>query len=496
MGLKREQCQIRMGLRRPTLTWMLPMPACHIPAATPSFSDALHEVRALMAQVEAGELSFSEYEQASRGALRRLGRSMDAVALGREDLDAPVIWVDGVRCPRVGRWEAPYLGCWGEVRIERSLYRPAGEDRTLCPLELRAGIVEGYWTPAAASLATWSVAHLTPTEAAELFKRSGGMSPSRSTLDRLPKALSEGWEAQRTRFEESLRVGAEVPETATAVLVSLDGIMVPMKDGERQQKRKTARSKGKETRGPAGYREASSGTLSFVDAEGERVGDTVYVGRMPEKGKKTLKETLEDELLTVLDRRPDLKVVAVADGARDNWTWLTKVLPENSVLVLDFFHAAEHLKRALDCAHGKDAAKVDAEFARLRLLLRDHSDGVTKIINALDYQRRKHPRRKRLKTELKYFRRNRAKMRYAAVQAEKLPIGSGVVEAANKTLVTVRMKRAGSRWTLDGGQAVLTFRALAKSKRFDRAWDLVSGTYVQQVDLTPPADVLPFRRAA
>ena len=164
------------------------MPACHIPAATPSFSDALHEVRALMAQVEAGELSFSEYEQASRGALRRLGRSMDAVALGREDLDAPVIWVDGVRCPRVGRWEAPYLGCWGEVRIERSLYRRAGEDRTLCPLELRAGIVEGYWTPAAASLATWSVAHRTPAEAAELFKRSGGMSPSRSTLDRLPKA--------------------------------------------------------------------------------------------------------------------------------------------------------------------------------------------------------------------------------------------------------------------------------------------------------------------
>ena len=164
---------------------------------------------------------------------------------------------------RLGGW-TPYLGCWGEVRIERSLYRRAGEDRTLCPLELRAGIVEGYWTPAAASLATWSVAHLTPAEAAELFKRSGGMSPSRSTLDRLPKALSEGWEAQRTRFEESLRVGAEVPETATAVLVSLDGIMVPMKDGERQKKRKTARSKGKETRGPAGYREASSGTLSYT----------------------------------------------------------------------------------------------------------------------------------------------------------------------------------------------------------------------------------------
>lgn len=472
------------------------MPACHITTAPPSFSDALEELQLLMARVAAGELSFGEYEQASREALRRLGRTMDAVALQRDDIDAPVVWVDGVRCPQVGRWEASYLGCWGEVRVERSLYRPSGEDRSLCPLELRAGIVEGYWTPASASLATWSVAHLTPAEAAELFKRSVGMSPSRSTLDRLPKSLSEGWEAQRTRFEESLRVGEEVPETAVAVLVSLDGIMVPMKDGERQKKRKTARSRGKETRGPAGYREASSGTLSFVDVEGERVGDTRYVGRMPEKGKKTLKETLEDELLAVLDLRPDLKVVAVADGARDNWTWLERVLPENSILVLDFFHAAEHLKRGLDCAHGQDTPKAQAEFARLHLLLRDHPDGVKKVINALDYQRRQHPRRKRLKTELTYFRRNQRRMRYAAVQADKLPIGSGIVEAANKTLVTVRMKRAGSRWTLDGGQAVLTFRALAKSKRFDRAWALVSATYVQQVDLTQPARVLPFRRAA
>lgn len=89
-------------------------------------------------------------------------------------------------------------------------------------------------------------------------------------------------------------------------------------------------------------------------------------------------------------------------------------------------------------------------------------------------------------------------MAYAEVQSAKLPIGSGIVEAANKTLVTVRMKRAGARWSIDGGQGVLTFRALAKSDRFDRAWTLVSGTYIQQVNPNPnpPAQVLPFRRAA
>ena len=49
-------------------------------------------------------------------------------------------------------------------------------------------------------------------------------------------------------------------------------------------------------------------------------------------------------------------------------------------------------------------------------------------------------------------------------------IGSGVVEAANKILVTQRMKRSGMRWRIQGGQAVLTVCALIKSGRFDRAW--------------------------
>ena len=56
-----------------------------------------------------------------------------------------------------------------------------------------------------------------------------------------------------------------------------------------------------------------------------------------------------------------------------------------------------------------------------------------------------------------------------------LAIGSGVVEAANKILVTQRMKRSGMRWRIPGGQAVLTVRALLKSERFDRAWATLMG---------------------
>ena len=75
-------------------------------------------------------------------------------------------------------------------------------------------------------------------------------------------------------------------------------------------------------------------------------------------------------------------------------------------------------------------------------------------------------------------------MRYADLQARNLPIGSGVVEAAWKTLVSQRLKRAGMRWRTEGGQAILTFRALCQSARFARAWPLVGAAVSTLRELT------------
>ena len=62
-------------------------------------------------------------------------------------------------------------------------------------------------------------------------------------------------------------------------------------------------------------------------------------------------------------------------------------------------------------------------------------------------------------------------MRYRELRDQHLPIGSGEAEAANKTLVGQRMERSGMRWGMVDCQAVLTFRAMQKSDRFDAAWD-------------------------
>ena len=68
-------------------------------------------------------------------------------------------------------------------------------------------------------------------------------------------------------------------------------------------------------------------------------------------------------------------------------------------------------------------------------------------------------------------------MAYADFVAKGLPIGTGVTEAACKTLVTQRMKRSGMRWAMTGGQGVLTLRSLLQSARWERGWTLLAQSY-------------------
>ena len=61
-------------------------------------------------------------------------------------------------------------------------------------------------------------------------------------------------------------------------------------------------------------------------------------------------------------------------------------------------------------------------------------------------------------------------MDYPRFVARQLPIGSGVIESANKTLITAREKGAGMRWSRAGAQAVASLRAVQRSGRWDAFW--------------------------
>jgi hypothetical protein len=264
-----------------------------------------------------------------------------------------------------------------------------------------------------------------------------------------------------------------------------------MKDGGAAEKRAATAARGQIAKGPAGYREVGCATLSFYDKDSKCLA-AVRMARMPEPHKASLKEMLKAELAVALERRPDLRLVKAADGANDNWTFLSKDLPEGDEVV-DFFHAAEHLNDAIAAAYGDGTVEARRRFNDLRHVLLEEEDGAKKVIRSLVYLRDQHPRSTKIATELEYFRKRQKRMRYAAMKAQGLPIGTGLTEAACKTLVTQRLKQSGMRWSQDGGQSILNLRSWAQSERFDQAWAMVAATFKAEITLLANVVALPTR---
>lgn len=432
-----------------------------------------------------------KFEQELHTHLGGLERELLAEELAQYDLNVEQITVQNTVYQQVGLASETYLTAAGPVTVARHVYRPPNHQACqVCPLELRAGIVEGFFTPRAARQMAYVTAHLPPAQGARLFAELGNLHPSPSSLERLPKGLSERWEAHRQEWETHVRGWEHVPARAAILAVSLDGVLAPLRPGpEAEPPEKTpASAPPKQPTGPRGYREVGCGTVSLYDADGERLQTRRY-GRMPETKKVTLCGQLQAECQALMTRHPRLKVVRLADGAKENWRFLETLdvgLPADQIEtwdIVDFYHACDHLKQALNLIWGEFTPKGHAEFARLTTLLKEMDGGVETVIESLRYRTRcaSGPKRTGLAKELTFFRNQRHRMAYATYRREHLPIASGVVEAACKTLVTQRLKQSGMRWSWEGGQAILTLRSLIQSDRWERGWTLLRASYQQPV---------------
>lgn len=450
-----------------------------------------------------GAREFYEFEKTLHERLMQAEREIVGEVMKASDVDADAIEIEGRVHRRVLRSAQTYMTAAGEVKVERWLYKDRRDPtaHALAALDRKLGIVDGFWTQRAAEQASWVVTQMTPQSAENLFERVGNMAPSKSSLDRLPKALGERWEAKRETYEQVLREAIVVPDETCSIAVSIDGVLAPVDGGASPTAvRAEAAAEGRMSKGPAGYRELGCATLAFCDAKGDLIS-AIRFGRGPEPKKLALKETLRKDLAHVLSLRPDLKLAKITDAGGDNWEY-TATLPPGPE-ILDFFHATEHLAAAIAAVHGDGtlATRHKFEFLRERLLHEDR--GAEAVIRSLVHLKQKNPRIKKVATVLAYFRKNKNRMRYAQWKREGLMIGSGVVEAACKTLVAQRLKLSGMRWGHHGAQSILTMRGWDQSDRFDQAWALVAATYHCEVqtlanvlDITPKPEKKSSRRAS
>ena len=143
------------------------MPVFHTRECETNTTRASRALRALQAELRKlceGALASADFECFER-EVHALFAQAEREVLGEQleslDVDLPYVTIDGRRHCRVVRSKQTYTSAAGPVTVARTLYR-AGKGRSVVPVQLRAGIVEGRWTPLAARQASYLVAHLTP----------------------------------------------------------------------------------------------------------------------------------------------------------------------------------------------------------------------------------------------------------------------------------------------------------------------------------------------
>jgi len=362
----------------------------------------------------------------------------------------------------------------------RSFYYLSAEDGEpgLHPLRVRLGIGAGSATPALLErVARMSVDH-TQAEVRAWLRREHGLQWSnerlRSALQGFRQALLPFVAALQTeRLLDWLQQAEQSRGRHRPVLAAgRDGIMVPMRDG--------------------GYQEASTATVSVYDRRRRRLG-TVYLGQMPQPKQTTLSDTLTAVLTATLRdwQGPVPRLAYITDKGSAPDDYYGRVLkkmrhprqPRQRLTwewVLDFYHVCGYVGKLAAALFGAETARGAQWFAKMRKWLRDRRQGVAQVIrSAMQLLHRCQPP-KAQRTEFwkayRYLRRHSRWMDYEGYRRRGLPIGSGVTEAACKTVFTQRFKRSGMRWSHQSGQVILDLRVAYLSGIWDDAFarDLAS----------------------
>jgi hypothetical protein len=474
--------------------------------------NALHDYERKLQTLDAKEIDLLVVEREVRALIEARGRELMTTALKQADTSAPEVEIDGQRWGNRRALRGEYQTAFGVVELSRSVYQQAGRGRVAVPLDLRLGIVEGRYTPVMARILTRAIAVMPEQEAADFLAELGTASVSSATLSRLPRTIAARYETRRDVVEARVRERDVIPDDAATVQVGVDGVMVPQ-DGE------YARPRGRKTDSPdpprhelrygavgqdspaandghAGraWHESSVGTLAYFDQQGRRL-KTVYHARMPEPCKTTLVNTLEVELVEAVSERPTLNIVFASDGAPQHWTALEameKRLPEpasgHRMKLVDAFHVAEYIQKAANAIEGEGTSDAAILAATWREVVKEKPNGGETVVRSMRARRASisiAARRDDLDEAIAYIagQNDLGRMQYAEARSHNYPIGTGITEAAAKTVVGTRMKRAGARFSQHGGQTILLFRTALLSERFDALHAELASTYTKEVKI-------------
>ena len=325
------------------------------------------------------------------------------------------------------------------------MYQSSSGGRIVVPLENESRIIGGSSTPRFAKMVSWKYAQMSASKVEEDLALNHGRKASRKLIQKLGEEVGEI--AREKEFEWSYEL-PQMSEVVTHVSIGRDGTTTPIVK--------------------EGYRETMCGTLSFYSAQGQRM-HTIYAACAPEAGKASFDRVMDMELEVVKKRYPKVKYIGLADGARNNWTYLEE---RTEVQILDFFHAADHLTQVSQAmARNEAAQKQWAEEACHDL--KNKRNGAKLLLRELKARQKQlgDNAPEVLAQNITYFENNLLRMNYVQFEKAGYPIGSGVTEAACKVVAKQRLSNSGMRWTADAAQHILLLRGLiCTNGRWEQFW--------------------------
>ncbi len=355
---------------------------------------------------------------------------------------------------------------FGNITLWRCGYRSwqRGEE-TIFPLELMLGLVENV-SPAMLDWIGQTIAAAGMSQQATLdaIRWSSGVSMGVKRLRACTEALAAVMEPLRQTHQadallEILRIAGESSGSRKPVLcVGRDGITLRHRLGF--------------------FEVATAATVSVYDRAGKRLG-TIYLAYPPQLGQATMDAMLTGLLKELFSRwsGPLPRLAYVTDSGSNETDYYRRVLrpmkhPISGVKlewtrVADFYHVSERVWAMADALFTKSQQRESVAWARRMLKNLKRPSGTSRVLHSaaslLSRRKLGKTRLKNFQKAYRYIQSRTSYMKYHDYKRNHLPIGSGVTEAACKTVFTQRLKLSGMRWSHEGACRILTLRTILLS---------------------------------
>lgn len=320
--------------------------------------------------------------------------------------------------------------------------------------------VANHYSPCLESLISlFATAASSFSEAVQLIQEALGFKVDVKTIRTIVK-----------RFAERARSAVELDKfeqpddfSDRIVAASTDGGRIRIRKNKRGKKTKKGR-----TRYSTDWREPKLLIIYVVGSEGQQERSMLPMMDATMNGPNETFALLLFYLKKLNVEASDL-LVFVSDGAK--WIWERAkniagqlgIAASRCLLVLDYYHAVEHLSVLASLKRWTAKEKEKWVRKQKKHLLEGKLEKFMLDVGLAC----KGAKNSKLRREHNYFKNHIPHMDYANLKSQGLPIGSGAVESGIRRVLNLRLKGPGIFWHEDSADAMLMLRSYYKAGRWN-----------------------------